>query len=170
MTTDLYTIAEIEKLQVIETTSAMNGYPQSIKNALIGLDNYQQAERIADEYGLRIELFTKRDGWQLYYRTNNRAYSAIEVSAEDYGDDYRSFTSSDYEDFYENEVQGMIGEFDNFEQAESFLDMKKKIYEAIDDLEEDEMVLTYQGEYFDTVKRSTMCFYNDTKTIVIGLI
>lgn len=170
MTTDFYTIAEIENLQVIETTSAMNGYPQSIKKALIGLDNYQQAERIADEYGLSIELFTKHDGWQLYYRTNNRAYSAIEVSAEDYGDDYQSFTLSDYEDFYENEVQGMIGEFDNFEQAESFLDMNKKIYEAIEDLEDDEMVLTCQGEYYDTVKQYTMCHYYDTKTTVIGLI
>ena len=89
MTTDFYTIAEIENLQVIETTSAMNGYPQSLQKALIGFDSFEDAERIANEYGLRIELFTKRDGWQLYYRTNNRAYSAIEVSAEEYGDDYR---------------------------------------------------------------------------------
>ena len=170
MTTDFYTIAEIENLQVVDTTSAMSGYPQSIKKALIGFDSFEQAERVAEEYGLRIEYFTKHDGWQLYYRTNNRAYSAIEVSAEDYGDDYRSFTSSDYEDFYENEVQGMIGEFDNFEQAESFLEMNKKIYEAIEELEDDEMVLTCQGEYYDTVKRSTMSHYYDTKTAVIGLI
>ncbi|WP_298110488.1 hypothetical protein [uncultured Bacteroides sp.] len=170
MTTDFYTIAEIENLQVVETTSAMNGYPQSLQKALIGFDSFEDAERIANEYGLRIELFTKRDGWQLYYRTNNRAYSAIEVSAEDYGDDYRSFTASDYEGFYENEVQGMIGEFDSFEAVESFLKSQKKIFEAIENLEDDEMVLTCQGEYYDTVKRYTMCHSFDTKTTVIGLI
>lgn len=92
MKTDFYTIAEIENLQVIETTSAMNGYPQSIKKALIGFESFEQAERVAEEYGLSIEYFTKRDGWQLYYRTNDRAYSAIEVSADEYGDDYRAFT------------------------------------------------------------------------------
>ena len=68
MTTDFYTIAEIENLQVIETTSAMNGYPQSLKKALIGFQSFEEAERIASEYGLSIEIFTKRDGWQLYYR------------------------------------------------------------------------------------------------------
>ena len=170
MTTDFYTIAEIENLQVVETTSAMNGYPQSLQKALIGFDSFEDAERIANEYGLRIELFTKRDGWQLYYRTNNRAYSAIEVSAEEYGDDYRSFTASDYEGFYENEVQGMIGEFDDFDSVEDFLEKKTKIYDAIEDLEDDEMVLTCQGEYYDTVKRYTMCHSFDTKTTVIGLI
>lgn len=170
MTTDFYTIAEIENLQVIETTSAMNGYPQSLKKALIGFQSFEEAERIASEYGLSIEIFTKRDGWQLYYRTNNRAYSAIEVSAEDYGDDYRSFTASDYEDFYENEVQDMIGEFESFEDVESFLKSQKKIYEAIENLEDDEMVLTCQGKYYDTVKQYTMCHYYDTKMTIIGLI
>ena len=170
MTTEFYTIAEIENLQVIETTSAMNGYPQSLKKALIGFQSFEEAERIASEYGLSIEIFTKRDGWQLYYRTNNRAYSAIEISAEDFGDDYRSFTASDYDDFYENEVQDMIGEFESFEDVESFLKSQKKIYEAIENLEDYEMVLTCQGKYYDTVKQYTMCHYYDTKTTIIGLI
>lgn len=170
MTTDFYTIAEIEKLQVIETTSAMNGYPQSIKKALIGFESFEQAEKVAEEYGLSIEYFTKRDGWQLYYRTNDRAYSAIEVSSEDYGENYRSFTSADYDGFYENKVKGMVGEFDNFEEIESYLDSQKEIYEAIENLEDDEMVLTLNDKYYDTVKQYTMCHYYDTKTTVIGLI
>lgn len=170
MKTDFYDIAEIENLEVIETTSAMNGYPQNIRKALIGFESYEQAEQIADKYNLSIEYFTKRDGWQLYYRTGNRAYSAIKVSAEEYGDDYRSFTSADYEDFYENEVKGMIEEFNSFEEVEDFLEKNKKIYEAIEDLEDDEMVLTCQGEYYETVKRFTMEHYFDTKTTVIGLI
>lgn len=170
MTTDFFTIAEIENLQVIDTTSAMNGYPEALKPALIGFDSYEDAERVAKEYGLSVEIFTKRDGWQLYYRTGNRAYSPIEVTAEDYGDDYRSFTSSDYDGFYENEVQERISEFKTFDDVEQFLEAKKKIYEAIEDLEEDEMVITCRGEYCETVKRYTMSRYYDTKTTVIGII
>ena len=64
----------------------------------------------------------------------------------------------------------MIGEFDEFDSVEDFLEKKKKIYDAIEDLEDDEMVLTCQGEYYDTVKRYTMCHSFDTKTTVIGLI
>lgn len=170
MTTDFFDIANIEKLQVIETTSAINGYPQDLKNALIGFDSFEDAERVANRYGLSIEIFTKRDGWELYYRTGNSAYSEIEVSAEDYGDDYRSFTLSDYEDFYLNEVQERISEFNNFDDVSKFLEAKKKIYEAIEDLEADEMVLTRCGEYYDTVKIITMSHYYDTKTTVIGII
>ena len=170
MTTDFYTIAEIENLHVIETTSAMNGYPQDLKKALIGFDTYEQAEKVAEKYGLSIEYFTKRDGWQLYYRTGNHAYSAIEVSAEDYGDNYRSFTSSDYDDFYENEVKDIICNLDSFDEVDRLLETKKKIYEAIEDLDDDEMVITRDGEYYETIKRVTMSHYYDTKTTVIGVI
>ena len=170
MTTDFFAIAEIENLQVIETTSAINGYPQDLKNALIGFDTFEDAERLANRYGLSVEIFTKRDGWQLYYRTGNRAYAPIEVSAEDYGDDYRSFESSDYEDFYINEVQERVSEFKSFDEVEQYLEAKKKIYEAIEDLEDDEMVITCRGEYCETVKRFVMSRYYDTKTTVIGVI
>ena len=64
----------------------------------------------------------------------------------------------------------MVGEYNSFEEVEEFLNTKKRINEAIEELEDDEMVLTCQGEYYDTIKRSTMSHYYDTKTTVIGLI
>lgn len=163
-------IANLETLEVIETTSARNGYPENIKKALIGLDNFEQAEELAKKYGLSIEMFTKKDGWQLYYRAGDRVFSAIEVTEDNYGDNYRAYTSSDLKTFYEDEVQSRIGEFNNFEDVEEFLAGKKKIYEAIEDADSDDMVLTCNGEYYDTVKKYTMCHSHDTKTTVIGLI
>lgn len=163
-------IAEKESLELVETTSAINGYPQNLKPALIGLDTFEQAERISKEYGLSIEVFTRRDGWELFYRTNNRAWGPLEISAEDYGDDYRSFTSSDFDGYYENEVMPLIGEFDSFEQTEDFLRKQKVIYENIEALDEDEMVLTYKGEYYDRVYIHTLYHYYDTKSTIIGLI
>lgn len=170
MTNDFYTIAEIENLEVIETTSGVNGYPKSLKEALIGFESFEQAEKVANEYGLSIEFFEKRDGWQLYYRTGSTAFEEIEISGNSYGDDYSSFRSSDLANFYENEVKPMIADFETFEQLEDFLEKKKKIYEAIEDLEDDEIVITYCGEYYDIVKMKTMSFSEDSKTTVIGLI
>lgn len=170
MTNDFYTIAEIENLEVIETTSGVNGYPKSLKKALIGFDTFEQAEKVANEYGLSIEFFEKRDGWQLYYRTGSTAFEEIEISEYDYGDDFASFRFSDLNDFYENEVNSMIAEFESFEQVEDFIEKKKKVYEAIEELGENEIVITHCGEYYDTVKKKTMSFSYDSKTTVIGLI
>lgn len=163
-------IASIENLEVIETTSANNGYPENIKKALIGLENFEQAEELSKKYGLSIETFTKKDGWQLYYRTGDRVLSAIEISEEQFGDNYRAYTFADLKTFYEDEVQSRINEFNNFEDVEEFLANKKKIYEAIENADSNEIVLTCDDEYYDTVKKFTMCHYYDTKTTVIGLI
>lgn len=170
MRTDIYTIAEIENLEVIETTSGMNGYPKYLMKALIGFENFEQAEKVAKEYGLSIEIFEKRDGWQLYYRTGSTAFKEIEVSGNDYGDDYSSFSHSDLESYYENEIQPMISEFTSFKQLDDFIEKRRKVYEAIEELEDGEIVITRCGEYFDTVKERTMSFSEDSKTTVIGVI
>lgn len=169
MATDIYEIAELEGFEVIETTSEANGYPRNLKKALIGFENFEQAEQLAERYDLSIETFKKRDGWQLWHR-EGRAWGPIEPSEEDFGDDYMTFTSKDYEDFYDNEVNPFISEFDNFEAVQDFLDKKRKIYEAIEDLDDNEMVLTYQGEFLEVIKKSTMTFSEDSKTWAIGLI
>lgn len=167
---DIYAIAEAEGLEIVETTSASNGYPRELKYALVGFETYEDAERVAKKYGMSIEYFTKHEGWDLYYRTGNKAYSAIEVTAEDYGEDYQSFTSSDLEDYYENQVKGVISEFEDFATVESFLADQKEIFEEIENLDDGEMVLTCQGRYYKTVQQHTMRCINDTKITVIGLI
>ena len=40
-------IASENELQVITTTTGMNGYPQSLKKAIIGFENFEQAEKLA---------------------------------------------------------------------------------------------------------------------------
>lgn len=169
MTTDIYEIAELENLEVIESTIEANGYPRNLKKALIGFESFEQAEQLAEKYNMSIEAFKKRDGWQLWHR-EGRAWGPIEPSEKDYGDDYMTFTSEDYEDFYDNEVNPFISEFDNFEAVQDFLDKKRKIHEAIEDLNDNEMVLTYQGECWEIIPKKTMIHSRDSKTFAIGLI
>lgn len=157
-------------LEVISTTSARNGYPQSLQRAIIGFDSFEQADKLAKENGLSIEIFTKRDGWNLWYRTGDKAWEPFERSAEEYGDDYREFSEEDLEGFYENEVQPFVSDFADFASLRSFLDNKEKIYDKIEEADDDELVITSEGNYYDTIKKTTMEYCYDTHHFAIGLI
>lgn len=170
MTDLLENIAYQNGLELIETTSERNGYPAHIKKAIIGFDTFEEAENIAKENNLSIEIFTKRDGWQLYYRTGDRTYEPFSNSASDYGENYNEFSIEDIDTFYEEEVKPFLEQFDDFDSVSSFIDMKKEILERLEMIDEDEIVITNEGRYYETIQKKSMRFYHDTKTKVIGLI
>lgn len=167
---DIEDIAYENGLEVITTTSSHNGYPQRLQCAIIGFDSFEQADKLAKENGLSIEIFTKRDGWNLWYRTGDEAWEPFERSAEEYGDDYREFSEEDLEGFYENEVQPFVSDFADFASLRSFLDNKEKIYDKIEEADDDELVITSEGNYYDTIKKTTMEYEYDTHHYAIGLI
>ena len=167
---DIEDIAYENGLELIDTTSAMNGYPQCLKRAIIGFDSFEQADKLAKENGMSIEIFTKRDGWNLWYRTGDKAWEPFERSAEEYGDDYREFSEEDLEGFYENEVQPFVSDFADFASLRSFLDNKEKIYDKIEEADDDELVITLDGNYYETIKKTTMSYCYDTRHFAIGLI
>ena len=170
MKKDLVEIASENGLQLIETTANSTGYPERLQKAIIGFDTFEQAEKLAKENGLSIEIFQQRDGWGLWYRTGSTAYEPFRRSAEDFGDDYSDFRKEDLEDFYENEVQPIVSDFDSFDDLRSFLDQKEKIKDEIEDAEDDEIVITCCGEYYDTIKEHTMSYNYDSHSYAIGLI
>lgn len=141
-----------------------------MKKAIIGFDSFEQADELAKKNGLSIEIFTKRDGWNLWYRTGDKAWEPFERSAEEYGDDYREFSEEDLEGFYENEVQPFVSDFADFASLRSFLDNKEKIYDKIEEADDDELVITSEGNYYDTIKKITMEYEYDTHHYAIGLI
>ena len=170
MKKDLAEIASENGLQLIDTTANSTGYPEWLQKAIIGFDTFEEAEELAKENGLSIEIFHKRDGWDLWYRTGSTAYEPFRRSAEDFGDDYSEFSKDDLEDFYENEVQPMVSEFESFDDLRSFLDKNEKIKDEIEDAEDDEIVITCCGEYYDTIKERTMSYNYDSHRYAIGLI
>ena len=163
-------IAYQNGLELIETTSERNGYPSHLEYAIIGFDSFEQAEKIAKDNGLAIQIFEKRDGWQLYYRTGNSAHEPFKNGADDYGDNYSEFCSADADTFYEKEVKPFLDNFDDFDSLSDFLKKKKEILEELELVDEDEKIITSDGCYYETIKKTSMSFYFDTKTSVIGLI
>lgn len=167
---DLVNIAEEHELELIETTSESNGYPRNLQYALIGFDNFEQAQQIADEYGLSIEIFHSRDGWQLWYRTGNWTFEAFEIDETDFGNNYLAFYASDLENYYEDEIKPLLGDFDNLETLRAFLDDSEEVMNEIERIDNDEVVITHEGRYYLTTKKKGMIFSNDTKIKAIGVI
>lgn len=163
-------IAYKNGLELIETTSKSNGYPANLKKAIIGFDTFEQAKKIAREYKLSIEIFTKRDGWQLYYRTGNSAYEPFRNSASTYCEDSCEFTREDIDTFYEEEVKPCLDQFDDFESLLEFVNRKQEILEKLKLIDDDEIVIVTQGYYYKTLPKISMGFHCDTETVVIGLI
>lgn len=167
---DLREIACYENLEYIETTSQANGYPANIKGAIIGFDSFEQAKQLAEEHGLSMEMFTRRDGWQLWHRTGNKAWHGFVRHQEDFGDDYKFFEAGDQFNYFENEVQDVLADCENFIDARRVLDDAEKVYDKICDIDDEEVVVTYCGSYYDTIEKVTMQYEIDTHHYAIGVI
>lgn len=164
-------IAEVEGLEYIETTSERNGYPSNLDGAIIGFESFKQAEEIAEKYALEISTFEKKDGWQLWYRSGGRPFEAFKNSSEDFGDNYSEIAKMDEADFIESEVKFFFeDDRESFEEIEAFLKTKKEIWEEVEKMDDDEIVITFEGRYSETIKKESMFFYHNTKSIAIGLI
>ena len=171
-TTKLHEIADSNNLEIIETTSQANGYPSNLKYAIIGFETFEDAEKLAAENGLQIQSFEKRDGWQLWARTGNTAYEPFKNNSDDYGDNYSDFDGGSIgeETFLEDEVLPRLADFTSFDDLESFIKSKKEVFEEIEKAGVHQKVITYMGDYSETIDTESMYFYHDTRHFVIGLI
>ncbi len=167
---DIYEIAQENNLQVIETTTGMNGYPQNLRNAIIGFDNFDEAKTLATKYGLRITTFFKKDGWQLWNRTGNITYRPMHITSSDYGDDYTHYSCSDAILFYENEVQPFLENFDNLDDLTKFIQEKQELLDEIKSIDDCQIIIACCGRCYDIIDRELMEWSYNTKNYVIGVI
>lgn len=165
-------IAYENGLEVIQTTSSMNGYPSNIKYAIIGFESFEQAQAIADQYDLQIEYFKKKAGWSLWYRTGNWADKAYQISSETFGDNYQDYEKQDEGDFIDQWVQPVLEDnnFDTVAEYFLFLTQMQEIWEEIEAMGDDEIVIANHGQYFDTMKKALMSYGEDNNDYAIGLI
>ena len=49
-----------------ECTLGINGYPEHLRAILVGFDSFEDAEKVAEEFGVHVEVFRIRDGWQFW--------------------------------------------------------------------------------------------------------
>jgi len=177
LTKDLQEIIDnyslINPFKVIETTSERNGYPSNLKKAIIGFDTFEDAKEIADIYGLSIQYFKKKDGWNLWYRTGNIAHNPMQNKAEDYGDNYREYNPEIYstiECLYEDDFKELIKSNDySFQELKELIKRIENLYENIFYCNDGQIVIS-DGYNHNIVDEYTMYWEYDTNHIAIGLI
>lgn len=168
-----YDLAEQLGLDIVSITEASNGYPQNVQLALIGFDNFEQAEEVARAHDLSIVSLYKRDGWNLW-ADQGAACGPIELSAEDYGDDYISFNSSWTEEDLADDLRGAIDGIEELDDIFTIVDFYKKIKEQLDDISEAEQVIArmYDADSIEIIKKEVMSWHDDanSSTTAIALI
>lgn len=168
--TNLTTLAQQFNLELISTTDSRNGYPHNEMQAVIGFDSFEQAGELAEKNNLSVEIFTKRNGNDFWFRTGNKAYEAFERESADYGEDCTTYTKEDVEKYYTNEIEGMLSDFEDLDELSAFVDSHKAIYAALKNLKDGELLIVCNGEVCDTVQQTTMSYENDSRMYAIGLI
>lgn len=157
-------LAEHYDLNYIETTTEANGYPRNLKFALTGFDSFEKVQELADMYNLNIQSFRKRDGWQLWSRDNNTMYEPYKLNVQrDFGDNY----SEENEDSI---VQTIEDNISNVNNPVKFLKNQLELLEECEKVNEDEVVVSCYGSYYDTFPYESMNFTHDSKSWIIGLI
>lgn len=164
-------IAYNEGLNLVTTTKGANGYPSELSEAIIGMQDFEEAEKLAEKYGLKIVTLHTNAGWQFYEVKTVNTSGPLEIRAEDYGDDY-SFYEEDTEEDYYNEVvcERLKDGFDTFEKLLEYVKDQEKIIREIGRAYPDEYVVTHRNTYYETIEKKLMEWSHDGHTYVIGLV
>lgn len=153
----------------IETTNGMNGYPSDLKNAVIGFETFEEAEAYAADNEMEVQMFYRRDGWQLWER-KGAVYEAIKVRVEDFGDDYQALTEQDQEDFYEEWVKPAIDDCDSIDELKKVITDLEEIQDKLLLIDETQLVLVRGNQYEQTLDKFVMEYTYDVHHYVIGCI
>ncbi len=155
---------------LIETTSEPNGYPRNLRKAIIGFESYEQAEELAEKYGLEIEMFEKRDGWDLWAR-RDRIFNAFDMAFIYVEECYDFYKKISFEDFCKREdVHGQLKECEDFDEMQARLESFKDLFEEIESLKEGEILIKDNDGNTFVSKEYSMQYSYDTHNYAIGLI
>lgn len=161
-------IAYKHGLNLIETTSEMNGYPRNLKKAIIGFSSFDEARKLADMYGLTVREFTRRDGWQLWVRGERmwEEYDYVQI----WRDEANAITygPGDEDDVIE-ELKYFLGICNDLDEMRHFINNTKEVLDALNGCEDNQIVVTSFGKLEGVYERKVMSYSYDTHQYVIGV-
>lgn len=168
---DFIKLAEEKSLNLVEVTQGMNGYPKGLYKAIIGFENFKEAEDLAEEFGLELVAMRSRDGWQFYEELGRRyePFSACDAYEEN---DYDILPRMSYARYINQEnILGNLAEVSGFDDMSAIIDRHKHIFEEIECLEDGELVVVHResGEA-ERVKEYTCHYHYDVWQYEIALI
>lgn len=139
---------------------------------MIGFTSFEDAKEFTIEYGGKVKLLHKRDGWH-HFEIEHSVHSSLHISSETFGNMYNEFHKRNYENedvFVLQEVVPFISGFSTFSEIDSFLATFKELWSKIQESNNDEVVITNGYDYYSTELKETMRFHHDTHTYEIGVV
>lgn len=130
------------ELVQVETTSEMSGYPRGLGRAVVGFDTFEEAQEVADKYGLTVVKLHKRDGWQLWYNDGQKMYDGDRPTLEPEDMGYRTMYQSDDSERVVEDLKAAIAELDDIDCIFNLAQSHKEIIEELDTLGDDEAIFT----------------------------
>jgi hypothetical protein len=162
--------AEEQGYSVIEITHGMNGYPERLGDyGITGFENFEAAETFTSEHGGTVAEFTRRDGWHFWQHLGRPIEG---YTPQDFlkaaGDNYNIATNDPEEvsDRLTSFAERFAGDMDKL--REQFADLAQ-LWEKVETAPDRHTVISYCGQYFDTLPPEMMNFRHDTHQYIIGV-
>ena len=165
----LFENSELE-LTTISTTSEASGYPANVQTAIIGFENFDEAEQFAKLHHLDIIRVERASGSDLWTRRGT-AYKELERDGSEFGDDWMAYSplSFDAQEFFTDTIKDVVTDMETLDDAIECLNHFKDLIDAIESAEDDELVLS-DGCNIDTIKTHCMQYSYDSRTYAIAVI
>lgn len=165
-------IKEEFNLDIVETTIGSNGYPKNLKYGLIGFNNFSIIEEIIKLYPNKdIVLFKafKKEDWQLYERQFVGEIDAPLNVMDFYKNEYVLWNNSVTQKDLIAEIREWIEDAEDLEFVYSIYKFYENVWDEINQLDDDEVLITDGLFIVDTFKNQTMSLSYDSKYYAIGL-
>lgn len=146
-------------MKEIQITMGTNGYPNNLHDGLVGFSTFEDIEQYIEENGGRICTFRKKDGWDLWEVHKYDTDKLIELTPEEYGDDYSFIYKGDYKSYEEFKK-----EYSDYEED------TKELWKTYEELSDGEAILKLDLDVFYIIEVETLGYYNDTWTYEIGVL
>lgn len=157
-------------LSWVETTSARTGYPENTSWAIVGFEDYEEAEKFAKEHDLELIWLTKRDGWNLWFRADDFRGDRITINDNTFGDDACVYdTLRELDDDRREILSALISDGADIDAIELFVRDWRHGHDKFDDEGDNDVVAVWQGGVFDGIytKHPTEFSY-DSKTQILA--
>ena len=171
MKTRTLDLAHEWRLNIVEVTQGLNGYPKGLYRAIAGFDTYEDAKIFADEIDGEVVLLSRRDGYALY-TNKGRAYEGIERAKYINEEEYKVFKKAlDFESWAKEDIEEMLKIGEDIFSIRDTLDSMCEIYEEISDMSEDSIALVgYDYSYYIEDEYVTILHDDDVTTYMIAVV
>lgn len=162
-------------LRTVVITEGQNGYPKNCHPAVVGFDNFEQAEQFVKDFGGEICNLRVRDGHS-FWENRGCTDEPFWITPSDFVGDVILYKHSDCEEFFREELDKIKNyypddEFDCFYYFRDHVKWIERTYEQIKNLGENEqLALKLEGEEVGIYPIRTMQWYYDVWTEAVGVV